>query len=143
MRLPAGALRGNCLLLLPVWSLVMMHGPQPEMFRQSDTVSRHCLCPNHRSAPHPTLSTLQMLNAAGYGQQGSGLQLDLVYNPGAAFLAPPQSKLEPAYKQVSRLLAACHGWPGAESRGPLLAQSMLGRLTSRRVAGWSLQAQLC
>ncbi|KAI7837484.1 hypothetical protein COHA_008675 [Chlorella ohadii] len=40
-----------------------------------------------------------MLNAAGYGQPGSGLHLDLVYNPGGAFLAPPQSKLEPAYKQ--------------------------------------------
>jgi len=47
---------------------------------------------------HPT--ALQMLNAAGYGQPGSGLHLDLVYNPGGAFLAPPQSKLEPAYKQV-------------------------------------------
>lgn len=42
-----------------------------------------------------------MLNALGYGQPGSGLQLDLVYNPGGVFLAPPQSKLQPVYKQVN------------------------------------------
>ena len=41
---------------------------------------------------------LQLLNAAGYGVEGSGLKLDLVYNPGGAFLAPPQADLEPAYK---------------------------------------------
>ncbi|KAL4429197.1 hypothetical protein ABPG77_010176 [Micractinium sp. CCAP 211/92] len=46
-----------------------------------------------------SIKGLQMLNAVGYGQPGSGLQLDLVYNPGGVFLAPPQSKLEPAYKQ--------------------------------------------
>ncbi|KAL4443396.1 hypothetical protein ABPG75_011133 [Micractinium tetrahymenae] len=46
-----------------------------------------------------SIKGLQMLNALGYGQPGSGLQLDLVYNPGGVFLAPPQSKLEPAYKQ--------------------------------------------
>lgn len=42
----------------------------------------------------------QMLNAAGYGRSGTELQLDLVYNPGGVFLAPPQAKLEPTYKQV-------------------------------------------
>lgn len=46
-----------------------------------------------------SIKGLQMLNAVGYGQPGSGLTLDLVYNPGGVFLAPPQSKLEPAYKQ--------------------------------------------
>lgn len=87
-----------------------------------------------------SIRALQMLNAAGYGVEGSGLTLDLVYNPGAtllcapscqcclrmavcgstrssrrplpscsagpaggAFLAPPQSTLEPAYRQVSLL----------------------------------------
>jgi hypothetical protein len=30
------------------------------------------------------------LNEAGYGKEGSGLFLDLVYNPGAGFLPPPQ-----------------------------------------------------
>lgn len=37
---------------------------------------------------------LQLLNAVGYGQPGSGLHLDLVYNPNGVFLAPPQSKLQ-------------------------------------------------
>jgi hypothetical protein len=45
------------------------------------------------------LQGLRMLNAVGYGQPGSGLVLDLVYNPGGAFLAPAQAKLQPAYKQ--------------------------------------------
>jgi radical SAM/Cys-rich protein len=41
---------------------------------------------------------LQMLNEVGYGVPGSGLTLDLVYNPGGVFLAPPSSSLECAYK---------------------------------------------
>lgn len=39
-----------------------------------------------------------MLNAAGYGQPGTGLELDLVYNPNGAFLAPQQATLEEAYR---------------------------------------------
>lgn len=46
-----------------------------------------------------SIEGLQKLNAVGYGQPGSGLKLDLVYNPGGPFLAPPQASLEPAYKQ--------------------------------------------
>lgn len=30
-----------------------------------------------------SIEGLKLLNAAGYGVEGSGLQLDLVYNPGA------------------------------------------------------------
>ena len=41
-----------------------------------------------------SIKGLQALNAVGYGQPGSGLQLDLVYNPNGIFLAPAQSKLE-------------------------------------------------
>lgn len=41
-----------------------------------------------------SIKGLQALNAVGYGQPGTGLQLDLVYNPNGIFLAPPQSKLE-------------------------------------------------
>ena len=48
-----------------------------------------------------SIAALQALNAAGYGAPGSGLQLDLVYNPGGVFLAPPQAKLQEAYKQAS------------------------------------------
>ena len=50
------------------------------------------------------LQGLQMLNAAGYGREGSGLELDLVYNPNGAFLAPAQAPLEEAYRSV-RLLS--------------------------------------
>ncbi|GIL44041.1 hypothetical protein Vafri_1610 [Volvox africanus] len=45
-----------------------------------------------------SIAGLKLLNAAGYGVEGSGLVLDLVYNPGGAFLAPGQAKLEAAYK---------------------------------------------
>jgi Protein of unknown function (DUF3641) len=49
-----------------------------------------------------SIAGLQKLNAVGYSQLGTGLILDLVYNPGGAFLAPPQPTLEPAYKQELR-----------------------------------------
>lgn len=42
---------------------------------------------------------LQQLNALGYGQPGSGLVLDLVYNPQGANLPPPQEALEAEYKR--------------------------------------------
>ncbi|MFK7824646.1 MAG: arsenosugar biosynthesis radical SAM (seleno)protein ArsS [Oligoflexales bacterium] len=41
---------------------------------------------------------LQNLNELGYGKDGSGLSLDLVYNPGGAFLPPAQKELEIEYK---------------------------------------------
>jgi radical SAM/Cys-rich protein len=42
---------------------------------------------------------LQALNALGYGQPGSGLILNLVYNPQGAVLPPPQAALEADYKR--------------------------------------------
>lgn len=45
---------------------------------------------------------LKKLNALGFGKAGSGLELDLVYNPGGAFLPPPQESLERDYKQQLR-----------------------------------------
>jgi radical SAM/Cys-rich protein len=42
---------------------------------------------------------LQKLNALGYGQPGSGLVLNLVYNPQGANLPPGQESLERDYKQ--------------------------------------------
>ena len=49
---------------------------------------------------------LQRLNALGYGQPGSGLSLNLVYNPQGASLPPAQEALERDYK---RHLAAHFG----------------------------------
>ncbi len=42
---------------------------------------------------------LQRLNALGYGRPGSGLCLNLVYNPQGPSLPPPQIALEADYKQ--------------------------------------------
>ncbi len=54
----------------------------------------------------PRTLLYQILNSLGYGAQGSDLLLDLVYNPGGAFLAPEQHKLEGAYRQE---LSDAHG----------------------------------
>ena len=42
---------------------------------------------------------LQKLNALGYGKQGSGLVLNLVYNPIGPHLPPPQEALQADYKK--------------------------------------------
>jgi radical SAM/Cys-rich protein len=46
-----------------------------------------------------SIAGLQRLNALGYGQEGSGLVLNLVYNPQGATLPPPQMALEADYKR--------------------------------------------
>lgn len=50
-----------------------------------------------------SIAGLHQLNAVGFGMPDSTLTLDLVYNPGGAFLPPAQEKLQADYKQ--RLLA--------------------------------------
>ena len=45
-----------------------------------------------------SIEALKILGALGYGRAGSGLVLDLVYNPGGAFLPPPQDSLEQHYR---------------------------------------------
>lgn len=42
---------------------------------------------------------LRKLNSLGYGTAGSGLVLNLVYNPQGAVLPPPQAELEQQYRQ--------------------------------------------
>jgi len=46
-----------------------------------------------------SIEALQELNRHGYGQPGSGLQLNLVYNPLGPWLPPAQQALEADYKQ--------------------------------------------
>lgn len=46
-----------------------------------------------------SLAGLRRLNALGYGREGSGLSLNLVYNPQGPSLPPPQIALQAAYKQ--------------------------------------------
>ncbi len=45
-----------------------------------------------------SIEALQMLNAVGYGVEGTGLVLNLVYNPAGAFLPPNQDTLEKEFK---------------------------------------------
>lgn len=53
-----------------------------------------------------SIRALQTLNALGYGREGSGLVLNLVYNPNGAFLPPAQAQLQAEYQ---RLLASNFG----------------------------------
>lgn len=47
-----------------------------------------------------SIRALRALNALGYGQPGSGLALNLVYNPLGPSLPPPQQALEADYKRL-------------------------------------------
>jgi len=47
----------------------------------------------------PSLRALRQLNALGYGQADTGLELDLVYNPLGASLPPSQAALETTYRR--------------------------------------------
>lgn len=46
-----------------------------------------------------SLVALRRLNALGYGVEGSGLALSLVYNPQGPVLPPPQARLEADYRR--------------------------------------------
>ena len=47
-----------------------------------------------------SIRALQKLNSLGYGAAGSGLELNLVYNPQGPSLPPSQEQLEKDYKRV-------------------------------------------
>jgi radical SAM/Cys-rich protein len=47
-----------------------------------------------------SIDALKQLNAMGYGQEGSGLELNLVSNPTGAFLPPSQAETEKRFRQV-------------------------------------------
>ena len=47
-----------------------------------------------------SIRALRRLNEVGYGQPGSPLQLNLVYNPNGAFLPPNQAQLEQDYHRL-------------------------------------------
>ena len=47
-----------------------------------------------------SIRALRMLNAVGYGQQDSGLVLNLVYNPSGAFMPGPQAALQQQFKRA-------------------------------------------
>jgi radical SAM/Cys-rich protein len=45
------------------------------------------------------ISVLKELNSLGYGKEGSGLELDIMFNPFGPGIAPDQRMLEEAYRQ--------------------------------------------
>ncbi len=45
------------------------------------------------------ISALKKLNSLGYGQVGTGLEIDLMFNPAKADIAPDQMMLENAYRE--------------------------------------------
>jgi radical SAM/Cys-rich protein len=47
-----------------------------------------------------SIAAIRALNELGFGRDGSGLTIDLVYNPQGPALPPPQAKLEADYKRV-------------------------------------------
>jgi radical SAM/Cys-rich protein len=47
-----------------------------------------------------SIAGLRALNALGYGQPGSALELHLVFNPQGPTLPPPQARLEADYRRV-------------------------------------------
>lgn len=49
-----------------------------------------------------SIRALRALNALGYARPGSGLVLNLVYNPNGAFLPPSQHALEDDYRRLLR-----------------------------------------
>src|SRR5690554_3332173 len=46
-----------------------------------------------------SIRALKMLNAVGYGMEGTGLKLNLVYNPSGAFLPASQAPLQVQFKK--------------------------------------------
>lgn len=46
-----------------------------------------------------SIQALKMLNEVGYGMDGSGLELHLVYNPSGAYLPPSQESLKKDFKR--------------------------------------------
>lgn len=49
-----------------------------------------------------SIAALRRLNELGYGREGSGLSLTLVFNPSGLALPPPQAKLEGDYRRELR-----------------------------------------
>jgi radical SAM/Cys-rich protein len=49
-----------------------------------------------------SIAALRRLNDLGYGHEGTGLELSLVYNPTGAFLPPRQAAIEPDFRRELR-----------------------------------------
>jgi radical SAM/Cys-rich protein len=52
-----------------------------------------------KGAYDKAIASLKRLNELGYGQEGTGLEIDLMFNPAREGIAPDQQMLEKTYKQ--------------------------------------------
>jgi radical SAM/Cys-rich protein len=84
-----------------------------------------------------SIGTLRMLNTAGYGREGSGLELDLVSNPPGTSLPPGQT---PAEAQFHHELAST--WGLTFNHLYILANMPLGRFKSWLTSSGNLEAYL-
>ncbi|MCV6613755.1 MAG: arsenosugar biosynthesis radical SAM protein ArsS [Cellvibrionaceae bacterium] len=98
-----------------------------------------------------SIAALQMLNRLGYGHE---LSLNLVYNPGGAFLPPPQAALESDYKRelgqqygiVFNQLLTITNMPISRFGAVLLAQGQFGNymgLLKDNYSAANLEALMC
>jgi radical SAM/Cys-rich protein len=80
------------------------------------------------------VATLRKLNAAGYGREGSGLELDLVSNPVGAFLPPSQAATEARFRGE-----AARRWGVAFNRLYTFANMPIGRFREWLSASGNLE----
>ena len=99
---------------------------------ETDSRARHRRIRNKRRE-----RPLRMLNTVGYGQEGSGLELDLVSNPGGTFLPPEQATAE---TQFHRELA--RAWGITFNHLYTLANMPLGRFRAWLTTSGNLEAYL-
>jgi radical SAM/Cys-rich protein len=83
------------------------------------------------------IEMLQKLNGAGYGQPGSGLELNLVCNPTGAFLPPPEAQQE---KKIRRDLL--QKWGIVFNNLFVFANAPLGRFREWLVTSGNLETYL-
>lgn len=95
-----------------------------------------------------SIAALRRLNALGYGQIGSPLLLNLVYNPLGPSLPPPQAQLEEAYRRElqERYGVAFHrlytitNMPISRFLDDLLRQGRFEAYMEKLVASYSVRA---
>jgi radical SAM/Cys-rich protein len=81
-----------------------------------------------------SVHSLLELNGLGYGEEGSGLELNLVSNPTGAFLPPPESQTEKRFRQVLE-----NKWGITFNRLFSLANMPIGRFQEWLVASGNLE----
>lgn len=95
-----------------------------------------------------SIEALRKLNSLGYGEEDSGLVLNLVYNPTGAFLPPPQYSVEADFKRelhdrygvVFNSLYAITNMPISRFLEFLLKTNNYGRYMQRLIQAYNPEA---